>query len=347
MKVEEIDPDAILIVSFDIKNRSAEKISLKDFIARLAMPISEKFYWMDVKSQDEDFFKCILTSLSIECSWEDHFDKPEILPHLKDNFSSITFYLYDLINVRDHFDSTKEIKEIAHAPYLLILAKDFVVTYHQRPLDVIDYIKNKCEDNFVLAGKSPVFIAFLFIHQSMYNYSRTNLANDNFLDAIETSVLENKRNQSMSDISVAGYNILMLKKMNANLHIILFMLVTKRNCIVSSEAQEFLKPMLRATEGIRSTIDSSRDLLDSIIGSVQAQASRKTNKVLHLLTLVSAIFMPLTLIAGIYGMNFVNMPELHWEYGYYLTLVVMLMIALGFLYFLKRNGGIGGEEGED
>lgn len=338
----QLSSDKIYIMAFDAEKRSSQMLSLEDLHAQTAASAATaaEFYWVDIESEELDFLRGFLSSFSIDCSWENYFDKPEILPHLKDNFSSVSFYLYDVINAGSHFDSAKNIKEIEHAPYLLILVRNFVITYHKRHLDVIEYIKKDCQANFLLAGRTPVFVAFLFIHQSMYNYARINLANDNFLDSIEANVLANKDDQSMPDISVAGYNILVLKKMNANLHIILFMLVTKRSYVVPPAAQESLKHMLDATVGIREAIDSSRDLLDSIIGSIQAQSSRKTSKVVHLLTMVSTIFMPLTLISGIFGMNFENMPELHWYYGYFYALGLMVAVASGFLYFFKRKGWI-------
>jgi magnesium transporter len=69
-----------------------------------------------------------------------------------------------------------------------------------------------------------------------------------------------------------------------------------------------------------------------------AHASQKTNEVMRTLTLFSVVFLPLTLIAGIYGMNFQNMPELQHEYGYFGTLILMAFVALGLLFWFKSKG---------
>jgi len=61
------------------------------------------------------------------------------------------------------------------------------------------------------------------------------------------------------------------------------------------------------------------------------------NRVMQILTIVSMIFLPLTLIAGIYGMNFENMPELKWHYGYYATLGLMVLISLACIWYFKRK----------
>lgn len=64
----------------------------------------------------------------------------------------------------------------------------------------------------------------------------------------------------------------------------------------------------------------------------------RTNNRLRILTIISAIFMPLTLVAGIYGMNFRFMPELSWHYGYWVVLLVMFSIALGLIWYFYRKG---------
>ncbi|MFP3427827.1 CorA family divalent cation transporter, partial [Pseudoalteromonas sp. SIMBA_162] len=66
--------------------------------------------------------------------------------------------------------------------------------------------------------------------------------------------------------------------------------------------------------------------------------SHQTNNIMKLLTIITSIFAPLTFIAGIYGMNFENIPELKWKYGYFLSLTVMLMIGIAMLLYFKRRG---------
>ncbi len=67
-------------------------------------------------------------------------------------------------------------------------------------------------------------------------------------------------------------------------------------------------------------------------------SSRRANLVMQRLTIVATIFLPLTFIAGVYGMNFKYMPEIHWRYGYLMAWVVMLMVGGGFLVYFRRKG---------
>ena len=91
---------------------------------------------------------------------------------------------------------------------------------------------------------------------------------------------------------------------------------------------------------LSSMIDSSASLASDIRDHYLSITSSKLNKNMMTLTVVSIIFMPLTFIAGIYGMNFKNMPELDWEYGYFGALGFMLILGIGLYWFFKHNGYI-------
>ena len=84
--------------------------------------------------------------------------------------------------------------------------------------------------------------------------------------------------------------------------------------------------------------DSIRTQLNSINDAYMASTGNVMNQIIKTLTIVSTIFAPLTFIAGIYGMNFENMPELKWKFGYLYSLILMILIALFQAYFLWKRG---------
>ncbi len=93
--------------------------------------------------------------------------------------------------------------------------------------------------------------------------------------------------------------------------------------------------------------ESYRDLISGSLEAYLSVVSNRLNEIMKVLTIFSAIMLPLTFIAGVYGMNFENMPELHSRYGYYAIWIVMLMVAGGMLLYFKRRGWIGGGEKRD
>jgi len=79
--------------------------------------------------------------------------------------------------------------------------------------------------------------------------------------------------------------------------------------------------------------DATRKLMDLYLSSLTI----RTNEVMGVLTVISSIFIPLTFIVGLYGMNFTNMPELHWRFGYPSVILIMLAVAIGMILFFKRK----------
>ena len=88
-------------------------------------------------------------------------------------------------------------------------------------------------------------------------------------------------------------------------------------------------------------IDSNKQILDGMNNLYYAIQGQRMNEIMKLLTIISAIFIPLTFIAGIYGMNFKNIPELETQNGYFITIGVMLLIAILSIFYFKKRGWLG------
>lgn len=90
-------------------------------------------------------------------------------------------------------------------------------------------------------------------------------------------------------------------------------------------------------------LDTLREMALGLLDVYHSSISQRTNEIIKVLTILSTIFIPLTFIVGVYGMNFEHMPELHWRYGYAVAWTLMLAVALGLLWLFRRVGWIGGE----
>ena len=296
------------------------------------------FSWIDIQAAEISALNDVLHGLEIDLKLVGHFDASEVLPRIVERSDCLAFYLYEIEDPEVHLDTSQALREIECHRMILVLGPNYVITFHRQALDAVEHIKATCEESFELAGETPGFIAFLFLQRCLYDYAHLNLANDNYLDELEASVLGGEREELAEKISVAGRNILVLKKLVASLHIVLMLLATKRSRFVSPPARSFFNEMLQNAHAIRDAVDSSRDLLDGVVGSVQAAAANRTSEIARVLTIVSTIMLPLSLIAGIYGMNFERMPELQQPYGYFAVLGVMVATAVGLLLVFWRLG---------
>jgi magnesium transporter len=299
------------------------------------------FSWIDIQAPDIAELNEVLRRWNIDLVLASHFDAPEVLPRIVERPDCLAFYLYEVENPERHLDTGHGLLEIQFSRMILILGGDFVITYHRGPLDAVDEVKAGCGESFRLAGKTPGFIAFLFIQRCLYDYAHLNLANDNALDRLQGAVRSGGGAAFEREISLAGVNILKLKKLTASAHIVLMLLATKFSQFISPEARVSFNDMLQNAAAVRGAVDSSRDLLDGIVGAVQASAAQRTSEIARVLTVMSGVLLPLTLISGIYGMNFEHMPELKWERGYYMALGGMIVVGLTLFLTFRRLGWVG------
>jgi magnesium transporter len=99
----------------------------------------------------------------------------------------------------------------------------------------------------------------------------------------------------------------------------------------------FIRDLYDHTLQVIETIEIFRDTTSSLLDLYINSTSNKTNDIMKVLTILSSIFIPLTFIVGVYGMNFANMPELQYKYGYFILLGVMLMVFVSIIFYFKRR----------
>jgi magnesium transporter len=107
--------------------------------------------------------------------------------------------------------------------------------------------------------------------------------------------------------------------------------------MVAHETKIFLRDCYDHTIQIMDLIETYRDLSAGMMDLYLSSLGIRTNEIMRVLTVVTTIFIPLTFIVGVYGMNFENMPELHSRYGYYIVMIVMAVMAFAMVLYFKRK----------
>jgi magnesium transporter len=329
-------------VSFHRRDKTSHTFQIEDMERELSD--EDVFSWIDVQAPQIAPLNDVLRRLEIDLRLVSQFDAPEILPRIVERQDCLAFYLYEVEDPELHLDTSHGPSEIEVLRMILVLGNDFVLTYHARDLDVVNYVKAQCNESFRLWGKTQGFIAFLFLEKCLYDYAHLNLANDNSLDELQSADLVDDRAVLAQTIATAGANILTLKKLATSLHIVLMLLGTKRSNFVSDEARVSYHEMTGGATSVLFAIDSSRDLLNGVVGSMQAEAASRTGEIARVLTVVSTIILPMTLMTGVYGMNFETMPELKWRWGYFALIGILLVTGLSLFATFWRLGWITGKK---
>jgi magnesium transporter len=111
--------------------------------------------------------------------------------------------------------------------------------------------------------------------------------------------------------------------------------------LISGPVLPFFRDIYDHLVRVTDLAESYRDLISGSLEAYLSVVSNRLNEIMKVLTIFSAIMLPLTFIAGVYGMNFDNMPELHSRYGYYTVWIIMIVVAVGMLGLFWRRGWIG------
>ncbi|HKJ84385.1 MAG TPA: magnesium/cobalt transporter CorA [Mariprofundaceae bacterium] len=164
------------------------------------------------------------------------------------------------------------------------------------------------------------------------------------LEDLEEELLEIADRQTLGRIHLIKRELILLRRMLWPQREVISQILRDENHHISEGTRIYLRDCYDHTIQIMDLLETYRDMTTSMLDIYLSSASNRLNETMRVLTVISTVFIPLTFITGLYGMNFVNdkspwaMPELHWYYGYPLALLVMFLCAAAMLAFFKRKG---------
>jgi magnesium transporter len=157
------------------------------------------------------------------------------------------------------------------------------------------------------------------------------------LEALEEQLLDNRSNKQLVELYDLKRQIISLRKQIWPMRDIVNTIIRFENSLIKEDIIIYLRDLNDHIVRIIDTIESQRDLVSSVMDLYLSTQGNKMNEVMKFLTIISTIFIPATFIAGVYGMNFDNMPEIHSQNGYYMVLAIMLLIIVAPLVYFRRK----------
>ena len=239
-----------------------------------------------------------------------------------------------------HLRLDAEPLELNSEQIAVFMGPQFVISFQEDPDDTLLTVRKRIQEGVGrLRKKGPDYLAYAILDTIVDNYYLV-------LDEIENTLLEIEGTLSNADHAepVSKARIFQLKHIiNSFRHRVMPLRDAaarfyRTDCpFVDDSNRLYLRDLMDHVAQILDSIDNYREILSGVESLYQAEISNRLNNVMRLLTIISTIFIPLSFIAGIYGMNFDNMPELHWHYGYFDVLGFMLLASLSMLYYFRRN----------
>lgn len=226
-----------------------------------------------------------------------------------------------------------------HREHVAVVIKDHsLLTFQETSSDLFEVVRKRTANSKSRVRKRGTdYLLFALLDCVLDNYYITLDQFEEVIEEIEDRITLQQNNSDKSTIHKLKKELLILRKSIAPLREVINNFSRSDNAIVQEGTQIFIRNLYENTIQIIDSVDSYRDMLNSLQDLFIAEVSFKMNKVMQLLTLISVIFIPLTFLAGIYGMNFEYIPELSYKYGYFVLLGVMFVLFVVLLVTFKRK----------
>lgn len=222
------------------------------------------------------------------------------------------------------------------------LGKNFVVTFHIERFRSIKIVKQQIRSSTFVCTRGSAYLLHQILDQVVDYYMPLVDDFDGEINGLEERVLTMKRgtNEILREIMDLRRSVARLKRISSRQLEVLYRMSHGEFPQIPASVLPFFRDVHDHLLRISDLSENYRDLVSSLFDIHFAVVSNKTNEVMKTLAVLSAIILPLTLIAGIYGMNFDYMPELRSPHGYFLTLGVMFLITIILLIYFWRRGWI-------
>jgi magnesium transporter len=221
----------------------------------------------------------------------------------------------------------------------LFLTKNYVITFQHLVGDCFDPLRERIRrEGGIIRTSGPDYLAYALLDGVVDSYFPICEGFGEYIEALEEEIIRSVDGDVVARIHTVKSKLLILRKAVWPLRDALHMLVRDPIPLITEDTRVYLRDCADHTFQIIDLVETYRELSSNLMDLYHSALSNRTNEVMQMLTVIATIFIPLTFIVGVYGMNFDFMPELKWKYGYFAVWGVMLSVAGGLLWFFQRKG---------
>lgn len=252
-------------------------------------------------------------------------------PKMED-FGNYIFIVLKMIyyNEKDNETKTEQVS--------LILGTNFVISFQEKPGDVFDPVRERIRKAKGRIRKAaPDYLLYSLLDAIIDSYFSILERVGDKIENLEDMVVTEPKSGSLQAIHELKREMIHLRKSVWPLREVINNFGKAESSLVHESTNIYLRDIYDHTIQIIDTIETFRDMLSGLHDTYLSSISNKMNEIMKVLTIFAAIFIPLTFIAGIYGMNFQFMPELSWRWGYFGVWGVILAVGLSMLFYFKRK----------
>ena len=282
------------------------------------------FYWLDADVDDlaelQPLFS--LHDLAVEDCLSEEEQRPKI-----EIYENHYFIVVNSIRFDD--------EEIFLRALNVFLGRHFIITVTKQKIHELRTVKPLLWEDEV---STPDRFLYLLIDLVTDNYFSVGDRIEARIEKLEEDILMHTKKSHLSEIIGLRSEILWLKKVLGPQKEVINTLNKKDLRLIDDQLQKYFSDIYENAVKISETFETYRDLMGNLREAYQSSIANRANEIMRVFTAITTIFIPLTLITGLYGMNFDYMPELHWRYSYYVVIGIMVFAgALMFYLFRKKD----------
>lgn len=220
----------------------------------------------------------------------------------------------------------------------LVVGDDFVLTFQEADGDIFNELRDRiATSKGRIRGLGSDYLMYAIIDAVVDNYLSIIEAFGDKIEDLEDSIFNSDTDITASSIQAIKREVLKIRRSVFPLREVINRLDKTECKIIDKKTHSYLRDLYDHIVQVNESIDLYRELIWSLMDMYMSTISNKMNEVMKVLTIIATIFIPLTFIAGIYGMNFDNIPELHYKYSYFILWAVMVALFILMLIYFKKK----------
>jgi len=249
-----------------------------------------------------------------------------------EDYETHLFVVLQMVERREDHEEI-EVEQIS-----IVIGSGYVISFQEWEGDVFDTVRERIRN-----GKGRIrlmgsdYIAHALIDAVVDNYFLALERIGEVIEDLQDQVLTDPRPETLQDIQQAKRDMIFFRKSVWPLREAVGILGREDSPLITESVRPYLRDIYDHTIQVIDTIETFRDLISGTLDVYLSSVSNRMNEVMKVLTIIATIFIPLTFVVGIYGMNFKYMPELEWRWGYFVIWGIMLFLAGLMLIGFKRK----------
>ena len=249
-----------------------------------------------------------------------------------DEFNDYLFIVVKAISLRNE-EFNVEYEQIS-----ILILNNFVFTFMEKPDALFDPILNRLDNNkSQIRSLGTDYLAYVIMDTVVDEYFALQDAFDDLIESVEDSLLSDPSSQTLATIQKIKRELIFLRRSVSLLRELLAAVHRSESPLLNEKTKRYFGDIYDHAIRIIEAMESYRDLIAGMLDIYLSSVSNKMNETMKVLTVFASIFIPLTFIAGVYGMNFEYMPELKWRWSYPVLWVFFIVVSVFLLRFFKKK----------